>query len=290
MAVLSQNLSKNARLFVEKLKKKYGLSDANLKPLIQKLQFKSPATQETYLIFFKKWLEAGGVFDDETAMKVLSEEGPNSVRTAYYALRFIYRAYDEDLGFSVSDIAPKGVRKHKEVMTKDEVIQLIRHVKENENPKVQMYFILSTVYGLRRIEMFRLEKSDIDLERRKFSVFTAKGGLPRDHLIPDELFEYFKAFKRTPKARYKHIQELNYLFDAVADRAGVQLRPRLGWHSIRRCLVTELMKTNLNILVVRDFLRWRPRESEIVLEYTIFNPEEVDRAVFSVHPFLREWL
>jgi len=275
---------------IDRIKNEYGLTDRNIEPLLSKLLFKSESTQETYLIFFKKWLEAGGVFDDDTAIAVLKRESSNSIKTAYYALRFIYRCYDEELGFRVSDVAPKSVRRHKEVLSPSEIRQIIRHVKNNEKATVRLYFVLATVYGLRRIEMFRLEKVDIDLGNKKFFVFTAKGGEPREHIIPDFLLIHFRDFKKEHRRKYKHVQELNVVFDAAVDRAGIKLRPRLGWHSVRRCLVTELMKTAVNPMIVRHFLRWKPRSSDILMEYTLYNPEEVDRTIFEVHPFLKEWV
>ena len=229
------------------------------------------------------------MFDDDTALKVIKRCKPNSRATAYYALKFIYNAYGEELGLQHSDVVPKSVRKHKEILLPDEVNQIIDRVRDYEPPHVQFLFVLATVYGLRRVEIYRLEKGDIDLKRETFFVFTAKGGEPREHIIHDIVKPYFKKFMEIKKPKYRFIQELNMLFDVIADRAEVELRPRLGWHSIRRCLITELMKTNVNPMIIRDFLRWKPRTSDILMEYTLYNPAEVDKMIFDVHPFLGRW-
>lgn len=286
---MQETLSKKIRNLIEKIKKKHGLKDAQLRPLLDVLALKSEATQETYLIFFNKWIKAGGVFDSDTAMKVIKKCNPNSRATAYYALKFIYNAYGEQLELKHSDVVPKSVRKHKEILEKEEVEMIIDRVKNYEAPHIAFMFVLATVYGLRRIEIYRLEKGDIDLRKGIFFVFTAKGGEPREHLIPDNLIPYFEEFVKSKPRKYRHIQELNAIFDFVVDRAGIELRPKLGWHSIRRCLVTELMKTDVNPMIIRNFLRWKPRGSDILMEYTLYNPLEVDQTIFNVHPFLHLW-
>lgn len=282
-------LSKTASNIVSEVKKKYGLGNQHLSPLLNHLELKSEATKELYLIVFKKWLEAGGVFDADTALKVLKQYKPNSRSSIFYALKFIYKCYGEELPLQMKDIGVKSVRRHKEIMSPEEVKQVIHYVKNNETPYNQFLFVLSSVYGLRRVEMFRLEKSDIELDNRTFFVFTAKGGEAREHLIPEILVPYFEGYIKSKKPKYRYITEMNFLFDTIVDKAGVQLRKRLGWHSIRRCLVTELMKTDVNPMIIRNFLRWKPRSSDILMEYTLYNPHEVDRKIFEVHPFLKEW-
>ena len=286
---MTGTFSKKIKRYIERIKNDFGLEDKHLSPLLERLAVKSESTQELYLICFKKWLECGGVFDDDTFIKTLKNVKPKSREYFYYALKFIYSAYGEQTEIQYRDVVPKSVRKVKEMLDKDEVIKIIDRVKTHEKPHIQFMFVLSTVYGMRRIEIYRLEKSDIDLKKRKFFVFTAKGGEPREHLIPDIIFPYFEEYYHYKNPRYQYIQVLNTVFDIVADNAGIELRPRLGWHSIRRCLVTELLKTDINPMIIRNFLRWKPRGSDILMEYTLYNPEEVDRTIFEQHPFLGYW-
>ncbi len=283
-------IDKKIKRMIERIKSEYGLKDENLKPLLDRLTLKSTATQETYLIFFKKWLKAGGVFDDDTFLRVLHNESDNSRATAYYSLKFIYKSYGEDAPYSHSEVVPKGVKKKKELLDTEEVIKIIEYTKKKEKDLYKKgIVVLSTIYGLRRIEMYRIERDDIDLDNKKIFIFTAKGGELREHIIPDDILPYIAAFKKKIRNKPKYIQELNYMFDEVANYAGIPLRPRLGWHSIRRRLITELMQTDLNPNIIRNFMRWKGQGADILQEYTLFNPEEVDRKVFEKHPFLEYW-
>ena len=283
-------LSEKAKKIVKRLKDEYGVSDEVLRPLLEELQFKAESSQEQYLIVLKKILEAGGTLDRNTFLKVLSKESDASKPRVYYIMKFIYRVYGEENEVpNRREVLPKSVRRQKEILEPEEVLLLIKQAKK-ENPYTRLLFVLSTVYGLRRVEMFNLSKSDINTDKWTFFVMTAKGGEPREHLIPENLRIYFMDFiNYRGSKKYSYVQELNWDFNVVAANAGIRLRSRLGWHSIRRALITELMKTDLNPMIIRNFLRWKPRTPDILMEYVLYNPLEVDKTVFRVHPFLGEW-
>jgi integrase len=172
-------------------------------------------------------------------------------------------------------------------MKREEVEKLINAFKDSKDRYKKGLLALATTYGLRRIELYRLTKDDID--ENKIFVFTAKGGEPREHIIPAQILDIVADFKGKLK-KLRYIQELNIIFDEMFYEAGIELRPMLGIHSIRRALITELMQTPLNPNIIRNFLRWKGRGVDILQEYTLFNPEEVDRKVFEHHPFLNLWL
>ena len=114
---MALRFSKKIKRMIENIKKEHGLVDENLEPLLVPLSLKTEATQETYLVFFNKWLRAGGQFDEHTFLKVLREVSDNSRATAYYALSFIYRSYGFEVPYKHSEVVPKSVRKHKEIMS-----------------------------------------------------------------------------------------------------------------------------------------------------------------------------
>ncbi|HDK42281.1 MAG TPA: hypothetical protein ENG87_02795 [Candidatus Pacearchaeota archaeon] len=259
-----------------------------------RLGLKSGPTQETYWIFTDKFLgRYEGNISEENLIDFLTMMSKNSIRTAFYAIKFFFNAAGIPLNLKVEDIASKGgVKKIREVFTIEEIKQLIATAKEHYGIAEIGYITLAIIYGLRRIELWNLNSDDISLDSKppKLRVYTAKGGQEeRIHLIPPDILEEVSDlwFALTKIKHKPVITQMNMFLDSVCAKADIRLRPRLGWHSIRRALVSQLMTTSLNPTIIRHFLRWKPREGDILLDYTIFNPEDVDTKVFEQHPFLK---
>lgn len=258
------------------------------------ISFKTNATKETYHIFINKYLESNsGDLNKDSLMDFLSKYSKNSVLTAFYSLKFFYKSMGIPLEISRSDIAPKGVKKIKEMMTHEEVRDLIIESKKHLGTIELGYIALSTIYGLRRIELYDTIGSMIDMDSRVFSPFTHKSesASERIHLIPEEiapvLFEMKEALDTIKKKPV--ITQMNFFFDYAAEKAGVQLRPRLGFHSIRRALITELNETEAKPIYIANFMRWKERNPHIMQEYIQLNPKKVDETIFEHHPYLKYW-
>jgi len=257
------------------------------------LSLKADTTQATYIIFINLLLNyTGPELSRDKVISFLSTLSKNSILTAYYAIRFFYKSIGIPFDIKRSDIAPSGIKRIREVLTHDEVVKLIKGCDEFDALEAG-YIALATTYGLRRGEIYNIKAEMIDIDNKILYISRLKAEeiTGRDHLIPDEishvLLNMKDALKHGEKPRY--ITNINNLFNIMCDKVGIILRPRLGLHSLRRALISELMTSGLSPTVVRDFIGWKPKERDILLDYTILNWKEVDSKVFSVHPYLKYW-
>lgn len=180
------------------------------------------------------------------------------------------------------------------------------------NAEESAMLALSTIYGLRRVEMASIVSgggdtlSDINLKSRVLFIQTAKHGRQRYHLIPEEIVPYLAAYRFPKKPR--PAQELTDLFYSIERKLGLDHIPEVGWHAIRRTLVQVLIEAGLPELTVMSFLRWKRTERSMVALYYATtrvglggvrgrtlevqmkeSDRRIDEAVFEVHPFLPEW-
>lgn len=157
---------------------------------------------------------------------------------------------------------------------------------------------LSTIYGLRRIEMSEISAANIDLNNRVLIVHTAKGGRERWHLIPEQILPHLSMPHRSLGQ-----MAVSRAYWAIEKAAGVERMYEVGWHAIRRILVRLLIQAGLPGLTVDNFMRWKRGGSDMKRLYfdSVVVGEgsertevgkldkDVDLAVFKVHPFLNLW-
>lgn len=147
------------------------------------------------------------------------------------------------------------------------------------------YLALSTTYGLRRVEMARLDPSSFSHNR--LLVNTAKGGTKTKHLIPPQIAPYLTHFKPYGAA------SLTTMFHHIARKCGLDTRSGYGWHSIRRALATELILSDASALNVMRFMRWSESSTQgefgMLAIYSKRDQERIDKAIFMIHPFLPSW-
>ena len=255
------------------------------------LSLKTDATQETYSYILNKFFnKVGNNIDRDSILSFISDYPKQSRVTVYYAIKFFLKNAGIDIDIKHSEIAPKGVERIKESMTYDEVERLINYCK-TLNSYVSGIFSLSTTYGLRRTEILMVKKEDVDLENKVIKIPVLKSVESKYiHKIPDEIVPYIEIYlDRIDKVNSLKPRTLNALFDRVCHDAGIKLRPRLGFHSIRRALVTELRKRDASKDLVETFMRWKPLIRSMVDVYDIKDRQNVDDRIFSIHPFLPIW-
>ena len=150
--------------------------------------------------------------------------------------------------------------------------------------------------------MVNLTPGDIDLASKTIFINTIKHGRQRYHLIPEEILPYLQ--EHDFNQEYSLVK-MSQMFWRVVNGAGLQAlnSNRLGWHSIRRTLFTELIDAGLNPLAARDFLRWKGTVGEFAMpsryygniivgldgEKPIALEAEGDIEVFESHPFIPLW-
>lgn len=167
------------------------------------------------------------------------------------------------------------------------------------SPEGTALLAVSTTFGLRRGEMARLGPADVDLGNRLLHVATLKRGRERVHLIPAVIVPYLQ---RGPWGRLTPRQVSEYFYEVEA-AAGIGRLRECGWHGIRRALVRGLVEAGVPEVAVRNFLRWKRSETDMLARYysttvlteggsyldTTAEDRQVDEAVFRVHPFLPMW-
>ncbi len=183
----------------------------------------------------------------------------------------------------------------------EEVEEMIKVGKQRLNERELAVLVMSTVYGLRRSEMARPNEPEIklgviEIESNgcgvvefggKLKVHTMKGGPKTEHLIPKEIVTYFENFEPYCK------DEMSSEFRLMMARMGKRCSSGYGWHSIRRCLATELLMAEISMLNIVRFMRW----SDAVVKgsfgmlalYAKRDQIRIDSEIFKAHPFLKYW-
>ena len=166
-------------------------------------------------------------------------------------------------------------------------------------PEHRCFLALSTVYGLRRVEMVEMRPDSLDVRSRLIFVATAKHGRQRYHLVPDEILPYLVEWG----FRLRMSEErLSGLFTDLKKAIGLTVYD-IGWHSIRRQLVRLLWEAGFTQPEIMEFGRWRTGGSSMAVHYgsskeigtatdsTQLGQEEqrLDEKIFAAHPLLPLW-
>ena len=169
------------------------------------------------------------------------------------------------------------------ILSNEKVYLMIKRGKEVLSDRELAYLALSTTYGLRREELSSLGRID-----GKVTVNTVKGGPVTNHVVPDEIKPYLAGYERIG------VRYMSFIFQGIIKKLSMALPSgNYGWHAIRRGLATELLYRDVSLINVVRFMRWSDGTLKggfgMLAIYGKRNQEEVDRSVFSVHPFLPIW-
>ncbi|RJQ43366.1 MAG: hypothetical protein C4534_08190 [Gaiellales bacterium] len=164
------------------------------------------------------------------------------------------------------------------LLSNDEIVKLIRatcHVGAPYGPVVA----LSAIWGLRNTEI--TQGLNAGCNGQLLVVQSAKGGNLRRHIIPSNLSRVM-TFRPLKISR----RSTSYLFDQLMSQ---YVRPpveREGWHAVRRSLITELVRANVDRGIIFKYMGWSDSRNMV---YTYWHPEptEIDSQIYKAHPFLR---
>lgn len=194
---------------------------------------------------------------------------------------------------SMKPVSADDVRRT--ILTRDQVASTIQMGKKLLHPTDLAYLSLATTYGLRRVELARLEEHDFSppgcLSQGSvcdtITVHTAKGGAKTTHLVPPEIAPYLSAF------RFYQADTLTHLFHRIMIQVGLKATGGFGWHSLRRSLATELILADASALNVLRFMRWADASARgefgMLAIYAKRDQARIDEAIFKIHPFLPFW-
>jgi len=258
------------------------------------LRNKSPDTRRQYLYYIEEFLKFAGTkgpYDEWTIRKFsesLEKKGYSAsyVSVAFWAVKLLLKAQNQALKITLGELLPKEEKRRQPTMELENVRRLIGAVKMRGTELQKVLLALSSTYGLRQSELGAVSQEDLNLLERTILIRTKKGGRTRRHYLPDEILPIVGNFSFDGAL---HPTTLNIIFKQICSLARVKREKREVWHSIRRRLLVELINARLPDEVVYSFMRWKRREMPMISIY--YNPkdEEVDRQVFSVHPFLNSW-
>lgn len=270
---------------IQKAKKMQEKPEENRLELL--LSDKKKETKSVYLCQINKFhsWKSKPIYDKWDVLKFfkyLQEEGYSSayIRGAYWAIKL----YFESEGWLWEAKLPKieNTQIIKPALPKEDIIKLILSTASGGTAEEKVYLALSTIYGLRRAEMANLSQQDLDFEENTIFIRTKKGGTPRKHLIPSQIFNLLcqHDFSRVPSTSY-----LSLLFKRISGLAQLKIEGGTSWHGIRHRLNIELIEAGLPEITVLSFLRWKYKTSMAQYYYT---PElkKLDKQVFTFHPFL----
>jgi len=202
---------------------------------------------------------------------------PSSVNSIFKVCRTYIPGWPKDLSykFSSADVT-------KVIAGIGDIAKMIYAVKGDGDAMYRGYMLLSTLYGLRCSELAAVKPEDIRLDQNIFFARTLKGGVQREHLIPESVKHHFSGLSIFPQSR----QLLTAIYKMIEAKAGIEHRQGAGWHAIRHALATGLAENGADPTMAKNFLRWK--DTGMYENYIMFT-YRTDRVIFDIHPFLSLW-
>lgn len=177
------------------------------------------------------------------------------------ALKFFYSRILKRPKIMVNVPRPKRERKLPEVLSQQEVFNLLRAV---NNLKHRTIMLLVYSAGLRLGEVVRLRVEDIDSERRLIHVRQAKGRKDRYTVLSkvalDTLRAYWKEYKPQkwlfPGAHPEHhLQERSVkkiILEHACEKTGI--RKDISVHTLRHSFATHLLESGTDLRYIQELL------------------------------------
>jgi len=210
----------------------------------------------------------------------------NSIRTAYYILKRLCKALEIPFPLDTEFLPPVPDEEEIYTPTKsvDDVKRLITYWGNYPGEYVTSLVFLSTVFGLRSIEL-----TNVEVKQNSIIVIVAKRrarkGKPvtREYYIPEDKMKYLSGYEQLSEMTVK------YKFWQACRRAGVNRKYKENWHSIKRCLATIFTDLGITKAMFKRFLRWARDRRDMADVYYHKDFNEIVREMYKVHPFLKLW-
>lgn len=233
----------------------------------------------------KRYLDSTNGSRDHVGEFISQFPALSSRRFARYIIKRLFEANGWPWTFPMRRIRSEQ-RPFQPVLSHDDISQIIRY-RELLSPREIAYLALSSTYGFRRAEMASMSKDNFN--NGKVQVQTLKFGQLRVHGIPKEIKPYLKDIKPLDPS------VLSKMYNHICNRVGVDNPKGAGWHCIRRCVISELLK-DCSPVAVSSFMGWKkpqfmenPFVASVMPTYMHLSPSDMEEEVFANHPFLRQW-
>ena len=184
-----------------------------------------------------------------------------------------------------------------EPFTEDEIHKMIVHAKEDANVGVRDIAIILLGYstGLRAVDITSMQLSDIDWKGYSVSVIQSKTKesltLPLNATAMNAVAEYILGKRPicsanevflTSRAPYKPLDgsnSLNNIIRKYCRKAGIELKGRRCFHSLRRAFATELSAKQVPLTTISQLLGHTGIDSD--KPYLSYNREQIDLCAMS---------
>lgn len=217
----------------------------------------------------------------------LREDGfsDNYLRLTHYILRRLAKTDKKDINISPPKIEKINVKQP--TFSYEEVKKLILNAKKVCNIQQKAILAVSTIWGLRKIEILRITKDDINKKENTIVIKTAKGGRPQVYTIPQPVKEFIYNYEWEPLSRTKIYALFNYILYICG--FNLENYHRYGFHSIRRALITEMLRAGIDHYTVALWCRWKIPEFGMLPVYHQVAKGDLEERVYPKHPFLKLW-
>lgn len=165
----------------------------------------------------------------------------------------------------------RGYKKRPQALTNDQVRRLFSPIDRSTILGIRDYAVYAMMYlaGLRVGEVFRLDLSCIDFERRILSVL-GKGNKVRELHMHDELFKLVSEYLTVRPAFYRHdlsealfvskkgnrlaIRTMEDNFKKIVAKADFEVSFPLVCHTLRHTFASHLNEKEVDILVIQSLM------------------------------------
>jgi len=261
-----------------------------------------------YLTYAQRFLDSADGLDRASVDRFIADlqlnYRPSSVNFAFRVIRRLFNVNDLPWPYRKGEAPAIGQRDEYRPQLSARIIEMMITAAKTDRllPHEQCFLALSTIYGLRREELAKLQAEDVNLKHGSIYVNTRKKGRERYHLIPEEIRPYIEAHDFN---EHWAVATMTQVFKRILIKSGAgELRKhRLGWHSIRRAILDGLIDSGVSVLGARAFLRWKGGEGGIEMPQRYYGNVVVDlgetgpvleeakgdEEIFEKHPFLPFW-
>lgn len=209
-------------------------------------------------------------------------------RNTWYALKIYFKAKGLEWPLSKRDYPEldKSAIK-KPTLSRDQIARMIETTKLYGEPEEKAFLALGSTYANRKSEFCILTEKDIDRKSHTLFIHTVKRGESRHHIIPEQIRPYIYPWNfNTEVTSFR----AHSIFNAILEKAGIAKTNGLGTHALRRGVFTILCSTDLPVMRIRNFGRWKNiQEVGMLAEYDNPDFRETDQLVFSRHPLILLW-
>lgn len=214
----------------------------------------------------------------------LREDGykDNYLRFNYYVISRLFKILGLEFKGEVPKISEEALTQT--TFSFDEVKKLITNAKSFCDTQQKAFLCVSTIYGIRRSELVAIKPEDV--KEDTILIRTRKGGMIREHTIPKEIKKYIHDYDWKERLS---LSRASLMFSLILYLCKFKLKNGWGWHTVRRSLVSELMRKNIDHFAIQSFLRWKVSGISMLFRYTHIPMQDIEKVIFENHPFLKLW-